>query len=323
MKRNREFEDILNDCLEHILNGGDVQACLVKHPEYAKELEPLLRTALAARSAADLKPRPEFRQRAANEFQMAIREMPAKARHPFRWQLRWVLPVAIILVLVLGGGGTVMAAANSLPDSPLYQVKLATEDVQLALTRSDIGKAQLYAKFANRRVEEIVQMAQKGNLAQVQNVTKRMDNQLLAVANLTAGQVSVTASYGAAQGAAASMPTATNPPETSPPVILATPPSPTATVTPGPVPAPPALNAPSPSQPGGNERTNDHGKGASTKPDKHQKLKQDLQNILDNIHKLQDELKKAPDSLKPALEHAIEIAQQRYQDAINNLDGGD
>jgi predicted nucleic acid-binding Zn-ribbon protein len=89
------------------------------------------------------------------------------------------------------------------------------------------------------------------------------------------------------------------------------------------VPAPPALNAPSPSQPGGSERTNDHGKGASTKPDKHQKLKQDLQNLLDNIHKLQDELKKAPDSLKPALEHAIEIAQQRYQDAINNLDGGD
>ena len=86
-----------------------------------------------------------------------------KARSPFRWQLRWVLPVAVVILLIIGGGGTVVAAANSLPDSPLYRVKLATEAVQLAFTRSDLGKAELYARFADRRVEEIVKMAEKGN----------------------------------------------------------------------------------------------------------------------------------------------------------------
>ena len=46
------------------------------YPEYAAELEPLLKTALETRNAAAIKPRPEFRQRAANDFQAAIREMP-------------------------------------------------------------------------------------------------------------------------------------------------------------------------------------------------------------------------------------------------------
>jgi hypothetical protein len=65
-----------------------------------------------------------------------------------------LLLVAILLVII-GGGGTVLASSNSMPDSILYPVKVATENVQMALTFSDIGKAELNAKLADKRVNEI------------------------------------------------------------------------------------------------------------------------------------------------------------------------
>src|SRR4030065_274127 len=160
MGREKEFDKILDECLDYILDGGDIEACLAQHPEHATELEPMLRTALETRNAAAIKPNPEFRQRAGNEFQAAIREMPSQApRSAFRWQVRWMTPLAVVIVLLMAGSGTVAAASNSLPDSPLYQVKLATESIQLAFTPSDLGKAELYARFTDRRVDEIIRMA--------------------------------------------------------------------------------------------------------------------------------------------------------------------
>ena len=185
MGKSKEFENILDECLDRLMKGEDIKSCLAGYPEHAAELEPLLKTALKARIAAAVKPRPEFRQRAGYEFQKAISEMPSKTpRSHFRWQLRWVVPVAVVLVLLSGGAGTVAAATNSLPDSPLYQVKLATESVQLAFTFSEQGKAELYARFVDYRVEEIVKMAEEGKLEQVEQATERMRSLLLAMADL-------------------------------------------------------------------------------------------------------------------------------------------
>ena len=96
--------------------------------------------------------------------------------------------MAIVLVLLLAGGGTVAAAGNSMPDEPLYQVKLATEQVQLALTPSVLGKAELYAKLADKRVAEIVYVANKGKPEQVERVTQRLNSYLARVAVLATAQ---------------------------------------------------------------------------------------------------------------------------------------
>jgi hypothetical protein len=186
MNKEKEFENILDECLERVMRGEDVQACLARYPEYAAELEPLLKTASAARKAVDIQPRAEFRQRAAFEFQSAIRNMPVKeSKGFFKWQVRWVMPVAIVLVVLMAGSGTLVAANNSLPDDPLYTVKLASETVQLAFTPSDLGKAELYAKFADKRVEEIIELADKGEVKQIDAATERMNTQLIAMANIT------------------------------------------------------------------------------------------------------------------------------------------
>jgi len=186
MKKSRKFDNILNECLERLLVKGEtIEQCLRSYPEQAGELEPLLQTALATKQASAIQPRPEFRAKARYQFRLALQEIEQKRRLPFfGWQPRWATVVAIVLVLLLAGGSTVAAAGNSMPDEPLYQVKLATEQVQLALTPSALGKAELYAKLADKRVAEIVYAANKGKPEQVERVTQRLNSYLARVAVL-------------------------------------------------------------------------------------------------------------------------------------------
>ena len=334
MEKAREFDNILDECLDRVMKGQDIETILALYPEHAAELEPLLKTALDTRNAAAIKPRPEFRQRAGYEFQAAIREMPAhKARNPFRWQLSWMAPVAIVIVLLLAGGGTVVAANSSLPDSPLYRVKLATEAVQLAFASSDMAKAELYARFADERVQEIVKMADKGNTQQVEKVTERMNNQLIAMANLTAagGKSVATANYNKLQAPAVNPAPAMNatlPPETTetsagqssevqttqaatdntPPVIVTQ--------------SPETNTLRSPTQKDGAGHENGYNnKNTNQKNDRHGKLKNNLvKKTEENLKALQDRLEKAPEALKPAIQRAIDILLNGYEANISNLD---
>ena len=188
MKKEKEFDNILEECLERVLTRGEsVEQCLASYPEQAAELEPMLQTALLAKKAADIKPRPEFRDRARYQFQAALRDMELKReRRSFGWQPRWATVVIAVVVLLVAGSSTVMAAGNSMPDQPLYQVKLATEAVRVALTPSDLGKAELYVKFADRRVAEIARMADEGKVGQVTKTAQRLNTQLIAMASLAA-----------------------------------------------------------------------------------------------------------------------------------------
>ena len=76
------------------------------------------------------------------------------------------------------------AAGNSMPDEPLYPVKLATEQVRLTLTPSEIGKARLCARLADRRVAEIIYLADKGDARQVEVIAQRLDKHLVILARL-------------------------------------------------------------------------------------------------------------------------------------------
>ena len=78
MNQNEKFNDILNECLDRIFKGETVEQCLQDYPEQAKELEPLLRTAMAARVASTIQPRAEFKARARYEFQTALNDMAAR-----------------------------------------------------------------------------------------------------------------------------------------------------------------------------------------------------------------------------------------------------
>jgi hypothetical protein len=186
MKKSKEFDNILDECLQRLLVKGEtIEQCLQSHPEQAAQLKPLLEAALAVKEASAIQPRAEFKARARYQFRSALQEATSRRSRPFfGWLPRWATVVTIVLVLLLVGGGTVAVAAGSMPDSPLYTVKLATEQVQLTLTPSQIGKARLCARLADRRVAEIIYMANKGDAQQVALITQRLDKRLAMLAVL-------------------------------------------------------------------------------------------------------------------------------------------
>ena len=187
MKKDDEFNNILDECLERLLVKGEtIEQCLSSYPEYVAELEPLLHTVVATKKALAIQPRPEFKSKARYQFRSALQEVKPKRRLPFLgWQPRWAMAMAVFFALLLAGGGTVAAAGNSMPDGLLYPVKLATERVQLALTPSDIGKAELYAKLADKRVAEIVYLVNKGKPEQVEPTAERLNNYLVLIVSLS------------------------------------------------------------------------------------------------------------------------------------------
>ena len=186
MQRDKEFDHILNECLERLLIYGEtVEQCTASYPEYTAELEPLLRTALASQQASAVQPRPEYKARARYQFQAALDEATTRRGISlFQWQPRWLTAVVVTAVLLVAGGSTVAAASTSMPGNPLYAVKLATEQVQMAFTFTDMGKAELYARLADKRVDEIVYLVESGDSAQVASTAERLNGYLGAMTNL-------------------------------------------------------------------------------------------------------------------------------------------
>jgi hypothetical protein len=99
--------------------------------------------------------RKELRGRLMREAVTAL--APRSARAPWFAMLRPALAAAAILVLVLAGATN--ASASSLPGDPLYAVKRASENVELALTFDDVARMRLLSTFADRRLAELAEIA--------------------------------------------------------------------------------------------------------------------------------------------------------------------
>ena len=292
MKTNKEFDNILDECLERLLvNGEPIEQCLQSYPEQAGELEPLLQTALIASKASAVQPRAEFKARARYQFHSALQEVASRRSRPFfSWLPRWATVATIALVLVLAGGSTVAVADNSMPDSPLYQVKLATEQVRLTLAPSQIGKAELCAELVDRRVAEIIYMANKGNARQVESITQRLDERLVMLVVLSSVQK--------AGGA---------------PEMLA--PAPEAMPSEG---APPVL-APAPAVMPSEESRK--GRDIHIEANSRVKLRATVARYaVNHPAALRAVLEKAPESAKPALRRAIAVSVAGYKRALEALD---
>jgi hypothetical protein len=182
MGKEKEFNDILDECLDRLMfNGDTLEKCLADYPQYAEELKPLLEASLITGQISSLEPDREFKARARNEFFAVLTEAEEKrSRSFFRfgWQRRWSGVVAVIAVLLIAAGSTAAASMGSMPDDFLYPVKRATEQVQLAFTFTNLGKAEAYARMADRRVEEIIYMANENNIDEIEILASSLDSSL-------------------------------------------------------------------------------------------------------------------------------------------------
>ena len=179
----RKLDDIFNECYERIRSGESLESCLMRYPEHAAELEPLLQTAFdIGRRASYIHPRPEFKHWAlvrldGEQHYISQQRQPAKSGH-FSWRQGWAVAVASVLVLLLSGVGTAAASSNAMPDEPLYPVKLATEQVRLTLAVTDAQKVQVHTQLAETRAMEIETMANEGKTEHAAITAARLVKQL-------------------------------------------------------------------------------------------------------------------------------------------------
>ena len=177
------IEEAFNDCFERLSFGESLDSCLRSYPEHAMELDLMLRTAFdVKRRANPIQPRPEFkywsRVRLQGVQDYMSRQTTEKKASPFNFRRNLAISVAGLLVFVIASSGTVAASNDALPGQPLYGVKTAVEQAQLAMAVSDVDKAVLYANLAGKRAHEIEAMARQGKSDYLISTAVKMDYQL-------------------------------------------------------------------------------------------------------------------------------------------------
>lgn len=133
------------------------------------ELDPRLASLLE-----DLKPVPARDPQAASRARSRFLAQAVSARSAARqswWNIfpqkenftmKLIVTSIILIGLLFGGGATVAAAQDALPTDSLYQVKLASEEAQLAFTANPISRIELLMEQAQTRAEEMVTLTSQG-----------------------------------------------------------------------------------------------------------------------------------------------------------------
>ena len=96
-----------------------------------------------------------------------------------------LISLALATALILGGGATAVAAQDDLPNQPLYQVKLMTENAALAMTGNPQLQANMLMNMAQTRVEEMAALAEEG-ITPPDQVRVRLQEQLQQTLKLAA-----------------------------------------------------------------------------------------------------------------------------------------
>ena len=160
------FAAALDACLAAIARGATLEDCLAQYPRHAEELRlQLMLAQRVARTPAHV-PRPGAQAAAWQQFRSRAEDVRLGRKPPINLNLSWARPLAIAAALALAvfgaGGGTVLAAQDAAPDSSLYRVKLATEDVRVWFTFDESARAELLLDQSNERTEEMMGMLQDG-----------------------------------------------------------------------------------------------------------------------------------------------------------------
>ncbi len=177
-----KLANALDECLELLHQGKTMAECLSQYSEYARELEPLLRTAQAAQHRLAFEIPADARQRVKNRV-MAERGRDHAPRQQ-RWRFPSLLPrwaavaVSALLIVVLGGAATVSAAGDAVPGEPLYPVKITAEQARLAFSFSSLAKARLHVDLAERRVDELQRLVERDETEAVSLLVARLAGHL-------------------------------------------------------------------------------------------------------------------------------------------------
>jgi LysM repeat protein len=168
-------ENAFAACLDDIEQRGvSLDECLARYPELRDELEPALMTVLDVRAVPEWQVSPEFKATARQRIIRRIRQQRSEPSlldrlsvlNPFAWVGRMTAaPAAVRMMIVMVAallvvtGGTAIASSETQPDNPLYQVKIAAENLELLLKPAGDGRTTLLTELLDRRASELLTMS--------------------------------------------------------------------------------------------------------------------------------------------------------------------
>lgn len=168
-----ELHDILEVCLKEIENGADIEALLLRFPDAAEELRPILTASLNARALSVPEPSQEVIKRSRSKIlQRAaeMREADVRPRPVFNWfspVLRAGATLAVLVLLFASGTSLVGASSTSLPGDELYPVKRSWERLQVFFLFDDNARDELEVEHENERIKELKDLFASGRTAEV------------------------------------------------------------------------------------------------------------------------------------------------------------
>ncbi|MGD8857244.1 MAG: DUF5667 domain-containing protein, partial [Chloroflexota bacterium] len=184
-------DDLLDVALRQLAQGRPAGDILANYPAVSGDMAPLLHTA-ASLEALRLVRLPSAESMAADrnaflaqvtQLQLApvsasplarlkgwiVNKMPwtstmaSGSQKESRPMFALALKLGFIITVLAGSlGGTLAVAADSLPDSAVYPLKLAMEQAQLSLRSDPAEQARQYLAMAQERVQETLRLSDEG-----------------------------------------------------------------------------------------------------------------------------------------------------------------
>lgn len=158
-----EQKDLLQHCLEQLKAGETPDRVLARHPEHKDELAPLLGLARAieARGAESMPAAAKARIRYQLYGAARVRRAPFLFSLP-TWGLR--LAMTVIVVLLLGGGSWV-AQAQSRPGGALFSLRMAVDETRASVLSDPKQSIPLRLQIAEDRLADIRELRSQKRLS--------------------------------------------------------------------------------------------------------------------------------------------------------------
>jgi len=187
MYKQKNFEQVLQICLERIEAGENLQAVLGDFPAQIEELRPALEASLWIRQWREVfDPRPGFTAASRRRLVASIQAREGRRDSLFAWArlprlwpvyrpglaLRVILFVLLFLSASWSASSLARAAHTWLPGDPLYPLKIAAERIELRLKPGTDQDAQLHIRFAERRLIEVQALTLEGRYEELSPTIK-------------------------------------------------------------------------------------------------------------------------------------------------------
>ncbi len=163
--------DALENCLQNLGQGQDLDSVLVRYPDLAEQLRPMLEASLRARASSGRTISSDIQRRGRARLLQHAAEMREAKRAPRRRMIpmfsRWAITFGVVGALFISSTGLVSASSGTLPGDQLYPVKRTWEDVRLLFIFNPQGRNILESQYEQERLNEIDDLLMKGRSASI------------------------------------------------------------------------------------------------------------------------------------------------------------